>query len=114
MRDLTHQKQGPGMILHIIGNSGQKIVQEIAGRTQRQSSLPGKQVWGKRGRLPAIEGTDVSLAHWLHGTHDRGAHRSITPLINYCSGDSSDLIIRAVTSWGLGQIYRHSLIRLYH
>ena len=57
------------------------------------------------------------MSVWLtayHGTHGRGAHHSITPLINYCSGDSSDLIIRTVTSWGLGQVYRHLLIRLYH
>lgn len=54
------------------------------------------------------------MSGWLtgyQGDQQKGTPLT-TPLINHRSGDSSDLNIRTITSWGLGQVCRRLLVKL--
>ena len=65
-----------------------------------------------RGRLPVRERTDFRLAQGLPGKSAE-EHTPHYPFGKLSNGESSDLKIRTITSWGQGQGHRHLPIRLY-
>ena len=59
--------------------------------------------WG--GRLLVIGGIDFRLAHWLPGKLAEG-HAPHHPFDNLSRWKCSDLKVRTITSWDLGQVCR--------
>ena len=80
---------------------------QMVGRAWQQFSLPGEE--------GDYQLEEELMSGWLISCQrnpQKGTPLT-TPLINYHSGDSSDLKIRTITSWARGQVHKHLLIRIY-
>ena len=91
MGELTGLKQGPGATPH--------CVQQTASRPWWQSSLLGRK------EVTSYGGIDIRLAHQLPGkpAEEYTPHH---PLDKLSWWRCSDLKVKRITSWGLGQVCR--------
>lgn len=102
--EFTHRRQGPAATPHRVQRTGQQCL------------LLGKERWpviellGKE-RLPVIENWP-QVGSLVTRETSRGARPSPS-LWEAILVESSDLKIRTVTEWGLGQVCRHLQIRLW-